>query len=49
MLGGLAGLHARHTGYPSYGPLGTTGFLLAVGGLLVAALLETARCSNIEP
>ena len=42
-------MHARHTGYPGHGPLGTTGFLLAVGGLLVAALLETARCSNIEP
>ena len=41
MVGGLAGLHARHTGYPGYGPLGTTGFLLAVGGLLVVALLET--------
>jgi len=47
MLGGLAGLHARHTGYPGYGLLGTTGFLLAVGGLLVAALLGTLVSSAV--
>jgi hypothetical protein len=47
MVGGLAGLHARHTGYPGYGPLGTTGFLLAVGGLLVVALLETLLSSAV--